>query len=147
MNQENKLLSESILEIKNQIDSEVNNKLSAKEKIITNLKSIINEIRKECRLLSEENRKLTKKIDSLIRDKNDCDEILTKQEEKLKSLERNFKEIEELLRRKNVELNKNEDQSKALIKIIEEQKYELLGLKEKGYLSNIKNKETSEYCI
>jgi len=83
---------------------------------------------------------LLQKLNKKSKEKLELEELIIKQDEKMNDLGNKIAQIELLLKRKNEELKNNETQANSLIKIIEEQKKQILVFKEeKRNITNLEN--------
>lgn len=113
-------MKETLHEIKNKFDIELSQKLDVRNKIIQ-------EMKKEFTLKEES---LLSKLNKTSKEKLELEELLIKQDSKMNDLGNKISQIEVLLKNKNAELKNNEAQANSLIKIIEDQKRQILLFKE-----------------
>lgn len=123
-------MKEVIQEIKSKFEQEINQKVEMRNKIIQ-------EMKKE---FSTKEDSLIAKLDRSNKERLEYEELIIKQDFKMNELAGKISQIEIVVKNKNAEIKNNEIQAQALIKIIEDQKRQIIQYKEeKKILLNIEN--------
>jgi len=126
-------MKETMQEIKTKLEIEITQKVENRNKIIQDMK-------KEQKEQAQREETLSAKLSKAIKEKLEYEELIIKQDFKMNDLGGKINQIEVLLRNKNTELKNNEAQANSLIKIIEEQKRQILVFKDdRKNISNLEN--------